>query len=40
MKQMTVLSDNLSLLSAMKTTQLEDMEALADLLVADMKFSM
>ncbi len=40
MKQMTVLGDNLSLLSAMKTPQLEDMEALADLLVADMKFSM
>ena len=40
MKLMTVIGDNLSLLSAMKTTQLEDMEALADLLVADMKFSM
>ena len=40
MKQMTVIGDNLSLTSAMKATQLEDMEALADLLVADMKFSM
>ena len=40
MKQMTVLGDNLSLNSAMKAPQQEDMEALADLLVADMKFSM
>ena len=40
MKQMTVLGDNLSLNSAMKASQQEDLEALADLLVADMKFSM
>ncbi len=39
MKQMTVIGDNLSLNSAMKATQQEDLEILADLLVADMKYT-
>lgn len=38
MKNMTVLGENLSLKSAMKENQLEDMDALASLLIADMKF--
>ena len=39
MKQMTVIGDNLSLNSAMKATQQEDLEILADLLIADMKYT-
>ena len=38
MKNMTVIGENLSLKSSMKEEQLDDMEALASLLVADMKF--
>lgn len=38
MKNITVLGENLSLKSAMKEEQLNDMEDLANLLIADMKF--
>lgn len=40
MKNITVLGENLSLKSAMKEEQLNDMEALAELMVADMKFEL